>query len=88
VQLVSVPIPHDCVDGFYGAFWRRPAAYLDPDVRAGIALFARLPQHEVTEALDRLRIDLASGVWHARHAQLAEKEECDLGYYLVIAELG
>jgi SAM-dependent methyltransferase len=88
VRLVPVPIPHDCVDGFYGAFWRRPAAYLDPDVRAGIALFARLSQREVSEALDRLRTDLASGVWHARHAQLAEQEECDLGYYLVIAELG
>ena len=28
--LVPIPIPHDCRDGFYGAFWRRPAAYLDP----------------------------------------------------------
>ena len=23
-------MPHDCTDGFGAAFWRRPAAYLDP----------------------------------------------------------
>jgi hypothetical protein len=87
VHLVPVPIPHDCQDGFYGAFWRRPAAYLRPEVRAGIPLFARLPHHEVTEALDKLSADLNSGAWQARHAQLTEQEELDLGYRLVIAEL-
>ena len=33
----AVPIPHDCADGFLGADWRRPRAYLDPDIRAGIS---------------------------------------------------
>lgn len=46
-RLVPVPIPHDCRDGFYGAFWRRPAAYLRPQVHAGISLFARLPPRDV-----------------------------------------
>jgi class 3 adenylate cyclase len=26
VQLVAVPVPHDCLDGFYQAYWRRPHA--------------------------------------------------------------
>jgi SAM-dependent methyltransferase len=38
----SVPVPHDCQDGFFRAFWRRPHAYLDPRVRAGISVFHRL----------------------------------------------
>jgi hypothetical protein len=83
---VPVPIPHDCRDGFYGAFWRRPAAYLRPEVRGGISLFARLPQRDVTQAVEKLRKDLASGVWQARHAELIEQHEFDLGYYLIIAE--
>jgi SAM-dependent methyltransferase len=87
VRLLPVPIPHDCRDGFYGAFWRRPAAYLRPEVRAGISLFARLSQRDVTQALDKLRQDLASGVWQARHAKLVEQQELDLGYYLIIVEL-
>ena len=28
--VTTVPVPHDCVDGFQAAFWRRPTAYLDP----------------------------------------------------------
>src|SRR4051794_26755110 len=30
VSFAPLPIPHDCADGFYHAFWRRPEAYLDP----------------------------------------------------------
>jgi SAM-dependent methyltransferase len=87
VRLVPVPIPHDCRDGFYGAFWRRPAAYLHPEVRAGISLFTQLPPQDVTQALHRLHTDLASGAWQARHPQLSEQQELDLGYYLIVAEI-
>lgn len=38
-----VPIPADCVDGFLGAFWRRPAAYLDPNIRGGMSSFSLIP---------------------------------------------
>jgi SAM-dependent methyltransferase len=82
-----VPIPHDCLDGFYGAFWRRPAAYLDQRVRDGISVFARLPQPDVDDALNRLRHDLTTGAWHDRHADLLERDALDLGYYVVVAEL-
>jgi SAM-dependent methyltransferase len=39
VEVTTVPVPHDCTDGFYGAYWRRPAAYLDPKIRAAISCF-------------------------------------------------
>ena len=40
-KVIPVPVPHDCEDGFCSAYWRRPEAYLDPKVRAGISYFAR-----------------------------------------------
>lgn len=84
VAIDAVPVPHDCVDGFLGAYWARPAAYLDPGVRAGMSSFAR----PGTEAgLARLTADLASGVWHARNGHLLEEETVDLGYRLVVAQL-
>jgi SAM-dependent methyltransferase len=83
-RTVAVPIPHDCEDGFYAAFWRRPAAYLEPEVRAGISFFARLDPGEVERGLARLRDDLRTGVWRARHADLLELNELDLGYRVVI----
>src|SRR5947199_252785 len=35
-------VPADCSDGFCGAYWRRPHAYLDPAVRGGISGFSQL----------------------------------------------
>jgi SAM-dependent methyltransferase len=86
VELRPVPIPHDCADGFLGAFWRRPHAYLDPEVRAGISVFRLLPEDEVAAAVAALRADLESGAWARRHADLLEREELDLGFRLVVAE--
>jgi SAM-dependent methyltransferase len=85
-RVESVPLPHDCRDGFLMAFWRRPEAYLDPAVRAGISVFTRLPQAEVEEMAGRLRADLESGRWQRRHRRLLELEELDLGYRLLVAE--
>ncbi len=87
LKLLPVPIPHDCSDRFYGAFWRRPAAYLRPEVRAGISVFQRLAGHEVDRAVEQLRADLDSGAWDDRHRALAPLPELHLGYYVVIAEL-
>lgn len=85
VAVAPVPVPRNCIDGFLGAYWARPAAYLDPVVQAGISSFAR-PGAEA--GLERLRADLTSGAWHARHGHLLDMEALDLGYRLVIAELG
>ena len=81
-----VPIPHDCHDGFYAAFWQRPAAYLDRSVRAAISIFARLDAREIERGLTRLRADLRTGAWEARHAELLQLDQLDLGYRVAIAE--
>jgi SAM-dependent methyltransferase len=88
LTIEAVPIPHDCSDGFYQAYWRRPAVYLDPRVRANISVFQRAPEAVVAAAMDRLREDLRTGAWHARHADLLAREELDLGLRAVIAGLG
>jgi SAM-dependent methyltransferase len=84
-EIEAVPVPHDCADGFMGAWWRRPEAYLDARVRASISVFARLPRSEVHECVARLAHDLASGAWHARHGHLLALDELDLGYRLLVA---
>jgi SAM-dependent methyltransferase len=83
IAVVDVPIPHDCTDGFLGAYWRRPQAYLSAEVRAAISFFSKLD--DVERRLSALRDDLASGDWHRRHGELLERSSVDLGYRLVIA---
>jgi SAM-dependent methyltransferase len=87
LSITPVPIPHDCRDGFYSAFWRRPEAYLDPLVRQGISVFSRMPADDVERGIAALRADLESGAWAERHRDLVGLDELDLGYRLVVAEL-
>lgn len=88
VRTTAVPIPHDCSDGFLGAYWRRPHAYLDPAVRFAISSFAKLGEAEVRGGLARLRADLDSGEWQRQNGNLLGLEALDFGYRLVVAELG
>ncbi len=83
VEVHPLPIPHDCVDGFLGAYWRRPHAYLDAGVRSAISTFAKL--HDLGRGLDRLRRDLEDGSWTRRYGDLLNQPEIDLGYRIVIA---
>jgi len=53
-----VPIPWDCADGFYEAYWRRPEAYLDEHVRCGMSIWARVGPDAEQRAVRSLRDDL------------------------------
>lgn len=87
VELEPVLIPHDCTDGFYGAYWRRPHAYLDPTVRAGISVFSLVPPNAVERAVNALSADLQSGTWQNRHNDLQQLAQLDLGYILARCDI-
>ncbi len=84
LEATPLPIPHDCTDGMLGAYWRRPAAYLDPRVRDAISCFWMMG--DVSEGLENLRSDIASGAWANRYSDLLGRDELDLGYRLVTAK--
>lgn len=86
IELIPVAVPHDCTDGFYGAFWRRPEAYLRDEVRAGISVFAQLSSDPVDRALEALATDLETGKWLNKHPSLLAASELHLGYYVIVAE--
>jgi SAM-dependent methyltransferase len=81
-----LPVPDDCTDGFLGAYWKRPYAYLDSRVRGAISGFALLDNSLVSAAMARLNQDLDNGSWRQRYSELSGLNEIDLGYRLVIAE--
>lgn len=80
MEVTPVPVPRECQDGFLGAFWARPAAYLDPKVRAGMSSFA-VPGSDA--GLERLRADIESGRWHRRYGHLTSMPDLDMGYRLL-----
>ncbi|MFQ6027377.1 MAG: class I SAM-dependent methyltransferase [Dehalococcoidia bacterium] len=84
-NLYPVPIPHDCVDGFLGAYWRRPHMYLDERVRQAISAFSKI--QDVASGVARLQRDLANGTWAQRYGRLFKESQLDLGYRLVVRSL-
>jgi SAM-dependent methyltransferase len=81
VEVSAVPIPHDCVDGFLYAYWRRPKAYLDPRIRAAMSSFWVI--ENVSDGLEKLADDLESGAWARRYSDLLDLDSYDAGYRLV-----
>jgi SAM-dependent methyltransferase len=84
-EVSVVPVPWDCSDGFQAAYWRRPERYLDPEVRASISTLAMLPEAVVERAMTRLAVDLGSGAWAARNAELLSRDEMDYAYRLLVS---
>ncbi|PRX53000.1 ubiquinone/menaquinone biosynthesis C-methylase UbiE [Nonomuraea fuscirosea] len=80
-----VPIPWDCADGFFEAYWRRPEAYLDEQVRRGTSVWTKVGPQAEQRAVHALRTDLASGRWAARNADLTDLDTAELGLRLLIA---
>lgn len=83
VDVVPVPVPHDCTDGFLYAYWRRPAAYLDARVRSGSSSFWAIKNAD--QELKKLSEDLKTGEWERRYSNLLKLDACDVGYRLVVA---
>jgi SAM-dependent methyltransferase len=83
VQITPVLVPHDCSDGFLYAYWRRPAAYLDPYKRSGSSSFWAVRNAEA--GLQKLKQDIETGAWERRYAELLALDEYDAGYRLVVA---
>jgi hypothetical protein len=85
VEVVPVPVPADCTDGFEAAYWRRPEAILDPAVWRPTSALSLIPASDRAAGMARLSGDLASGRWHQKYGHLLALHELDLGYCIVVA---
>ena len=84
-RMEAVLVPWDCADGFFEAYWRRPEAYLDEDVRRGISVWSTVGREAEQRAVRSLRDDLAGGRWAERNRDLLDLEAAELGLRLLIA---
>ena len=85
VNVEVFEIPHDCTDGFLGAYWRRPSSYLDESIRNSMSTFSKIG--DVDRGLGQLREDLQTGKWHEQHGHLLGKDSLDIGYRIIAANV-
>ncbi|MFC5666540.1 methyltransferase domain-containing protein [Kitasatospora misakiensis] len=80
-----VPVPWDCADGLFEAYWRRPGAYLEDRVRRAMSVWTRVGPQAEQRAVRSLRADLDSGRWAERNGDLDGLDAADLGLRLLVA---
>jgi hypothetical protein len=85
IDVISVPIPASCQDGFEGAYWSRPHAFLDTAVWGSMSALQMIPESDRMAGMSRLSEDLESGEWERRFGHLATLDELDVGYRLVVS---
>ena len=84
ITVETIEIPHDCTDGFMCAYWCRPKAYLDAEVRKAISTFSRIS--DIQDGLQNLEKDLHSGKWDREYGHLLAKQSRDFGYRVVVRD--
>ena len=69
-SVTPIPIPLDCVDGFQEAFYGRPEAFLDREVRRAQSAWGFFSDAEQEMMVSRLADDLQSGAWDSKYGHL------------------
>jgi SAM-dependent methyltransferase len=85
IEVVPLPIPLQCRDGFGEAYYGRPEMLLDPAARRANSAWSFLEPTEAERAVDHLARDLASGAWDARYGELRTRPTFDGSLVLVVA---
>jgi SAM-dependent methyltransferase len=84
-RVEEVPVPIDCTDGFTEAFYARPEAFLDPEVRSAQSAWAFVEDGAEERAVERLGRDLESGEWGRRFGALREQATFAGSLRLIVA---
>jgi SAM-dependent methyltransferase len=84
VEVRTVMVPLDCIDGFGQAFFGRPEETLRPEVRRAMSAWSFLEPEVVARYERELGADLASGAWDAEWGRFRTMPEFDGGLRLVI----
>jgi hypothetical protein len=84
VQVISVPIPLNCTDGFSEAYFGRPESLLDPGARLANSAWSFVDSSVGNRLDDELGRDLESGVWDAKYGNLRTQPELEGSLKLVV----
>ena len=84
-EIQKVPIPFDCADGFQEAFYGRPEAFLQKEVRQSQSAWGFLQEGLEDKLIQALADDLRSGEWNRKYGIHREMKEFVGALRLVIS---
>lgn len=66
-EVIPIPIPLDCLDGFQEAYYGRPEAFLEKEVRMAQSAWGFLEEGLEEKRVAELAADLESGAWDKKY---------------------
>jgi len=75
IQIIDVPIPLLCQDGFNEAYYGRPEKLLEEGARLACSAWSFVDPAATNQAVGRLREDIATGRWDAKYGYLRKQHE-------------
>lgn len=84
-RVIPVPIPLDCKDGFQEAFYGRPEAFLDKEVRLSQSAWGFIPENKQEEMVERLRKDLENGAWDKKYGHFRTQKSFTCALRLIVS---
>lgn len=84
-EVKSVAVPLDCIDGFQEAFYGRPEAFLDKQVRMSQSAWGFLKAGEEERMVQALADELESGAWNKKYGHLRTQKSFTGALRLIIA---
>ncbi len=85
-QIVPIPVPLDCTDGFNEAYYGRPERLLDPVARQACSAWSFVDDTVHDRFTAQLTRDLADGTWDRGHGTLRHQPTFDGSLLLVVAQ--
>lgn len=83
-KVIPIPIPLDCKDGFQEAFYGRPEAFLQKEVRQSQSAWGFIPEDKQEEIVNRLRKDLENGSWDKKYGHFRKQQFFTCALRLVV----
>ena len=85
-EVVEIPIPLDCMDGFQEAFYGRPEAFLEKEVRLSQSAWGFLQKGIEEKLVQSLQDDLNSGEWDRKYGHFRTQSTFTCALRLVISK--
>ncbi|WP_028777210.1 class I SAM-dependent methyltransferase [Shimazuella kribbensis] len=86
IEIQKIPIPLDCKDGFQEAFYGRPEAFLEKEVRAAQSAWGFLPGEIEKQYVQSLEEELKSGEWDRKYGHYRTQSTFTGALRLIVAK--
>lgn len=84
-EVQKIPVPFDCTDGFQEAYYGRPEAFLEKDVRMSQSAWGFLTAGLEEQYVQALATDLASGEWDRKYGHYRNEPSFTCALRLIIS---